>query len=342
MPRMISTRALWTLVRAGDFRARLRANRDGAAAIRLHLAGAAVGTGLLDALADGAATTGDLARRMAVPETSLLAAFLRVVAAAGFVAGGGNEPWRLTSSGRAVVDDDLVRAAYEAFPGFHTALYREIGPQLAGGPGRRDVADQGELIARISAAFEPFVLDRLTRAVEDRAPRRVLDIGCGAGLQLAAMLSAAPEAEGVGIDVDAGAVSLAEKTLAGRGLSRRAQVLQADVRDSRIGPLEQPFDLALLANVVYYVPMGERVALFRDIARLLAPGGALLVVTTVAMQQLFSRHFDLLLRAQQGQMELSDVDTLLAQLVEAGLRPERPRRLAPGVPAVAVLATRPG
>ena len=38
MPRMISTRALWTLVRAGDFRARVRANRDGAAAIRLHLA----------------------------------------------------------------------------------------------------------------------------------------------------------------------------------------------------------------------------------------------------------------------------------------------------------------
>jgi hypothetical protein len=60
------------------------------------------------------------------------------------------------------------------------------------------------------------------------------------------------------------------------------------------------------------------------------------------MQQLFSRHFDLLLRAQEGQMELSDVDTLLAQLAAAGLRPERPRRLAPGVPAVTVLATLPG
>jgi hypothetical protein len=107
---MISTRALWTLVRAGDLRARVRANRDGVAAIRLHLAGAAVGTGLLDALADGPATTEELARRMAVPDAALLEAFLRVVAEVRFVAGGDGAPWTLTSRGRAAVDDDLVRA----------------------------------------------------------------------------------------------------------------------------------------------------------------------------------------------------------------------------------------
>ncbi len=241
-----------------------------------------------------------------------------------------------------MVDDDLVRAAYEAFPGFHTALYREIGPLLAGGPLRRDVTEQAALIARVSAAFEPFLLDRLTRAVTDRNPRRVLDVGAGAGLQLAAMLEAAPEAEGVGVDVDQGVVRLAENTLAGRGLSGRTQVLAADIRDGRPGPLEQPFDFALLANVVYYLPMGERVGLLRDISALLAPGGVLLVATTVATPQLFSRHFDLLLRAQEGHMELSDADTLLAQLTEAGLRPEPPRPLVPGAPVVTVLATRPG
>ena len=341
MSRMISTRALWTLVRAGDLRARVRANRDGTAAIRLHLAGAAVATGLLDALADGQATTEELARRMAVPDAALLEAFLRVVAEAGFVAGGDGAPWTLTSRGRAVVDDDLVRAAYEAFPGFHTALYRELGPLLAGGPARRDVAEQGALIARISAGFEPFVLDQLTRAVRERRPGRVLDIGVGAGLQLAAMLDAAPEAEGVGIDVDAGAVALAEETLTARGLRGRAQVLQADIRGDRAGPLDRPFEFALLANVIYYVPMGERVALLRDIAGLLTPGGVLFVVTTVATQQLFSRHFDLLLRAQEGQMELSDAGTLVEQLAEAGLSPLPPRPLAPGTPIVSVVATRP-
>ncbi|MGY1670749.1 hypothetical protein [Geodermatophilus sp. SYSU D00710] len=49
-------------------------------------------------------------------------------------------------------------------------------------------------------------------------------------------------------------------------------------------------DLGLLADVVDCVPVGERVELLRAVARLLAPGGALVVVTSVAGPQLFSRH----------------------------------------------------
>jgi protein-L-isoaspartate O-methyltransferase len=297
----------------------------------------------LDALADGGATTDDLALRLGATERSLLTAFVRAVAAAGLVRGDGEDgPWQLTDRGRAVAGDDLVRAAYEAFPGFHTALYRELGLLLAGGPKRRDVVEQGELIARISASLEPLVLGVLTRAVADRRPRRVLDIGCGAGLELAAMLEAAPEAQGVGLDVDAGAASLAGRTLAARGLGERARIVHTDVRaatGARTGVLGEPFDFALLANVLYYVPMAERVPLLRDIAGLLAPGGVLLVVTTVVTPQFFSRHFDLLLRAQEGAMELSTAGVLVDQLAQAGLRPERPRPIAPGAPVVTVAAT---
>jgi hypothetical protein len=67
----------------------------------------------------------------------------------------------------------------------------------------------------------------------------------------------------------------------------------------------------------------------------------LLVVTTAAGPQLFSRHFDLLLRAQEGQMELPDVGVLAGQLREAGLHPGEPQRIAPGNPLVAVTAARP-
>lgn len=345
MPNLTTSPALWKLVRAGNLRARIRANRDGAAAIRLHVAGAAVDTGLLDALATGSATTAELAPRLGATDASLLDAFLRVVAAMGLLRGGADGgPWELTANGRAVVDDDLVRAAYQAFPGFHTALYREIGSVLAGGPARRDVAEQGELIARISAGFEPLVLGALTRAVAERAPRRVLDIGCGAGLELAAMLDAVSAAEGVGVDVDGGAVALARRTLVERGLADRAQVLRADVQEppDPAGPLAAPFEFALLANVLYYLPVSERVPLLRRIAGLLAPGGVLFVVTTVAAPQLFSRHFDLLLRAQEGEMSLSTADELTAQLTAAGLAPGRPRPVAPGVPVVTVAATSPG
>ena len=338
MARPSTARTLLTLLRVGNVRARLRVTRDGQAAVRLNLGAAALRTGVLDALAGGPAATSDLARRLGMPEEALLAAFLRVVAAAGLVRDDGGR-WSLTAGGRAVVDDDLVRASHEAFAGFHTGLYRELGPLLAGDLRRRDVVEQGGVIARVSAAFEPFVDDVLRETVSAVVPRRVLDVGCGAGLQLATALAAALGAEGVGVDTDADAVDLARRTLADRGLAGRARILLGDVRDL-IGGAEPPFDLVLLANVVYYLPVGERVALLRTLAELLAPGGTLLVVTSVATPQLTSRHFDLLLRAQEGAMELPETDVLAVQLAEAGLDPAAPRRIVPGTPLVAVSAVR--
>jgi SAM-dependent methyltransferase len=298
---------------------------------------AALRTGVLDALADRSGTTDDLAQRTGATDTALLAAFLRVLAAAGLVSAD-RAGWRLTGRGRVVLDDDLVRASYEAFGGFHTDLYRDLHRQLGGGPSRRDVTERGEVIARVSAAFEPFVHAVLTRTVIERRPRRVMDIGCGAGLELATMLEAVPEAVGVGVDSDEPSVALARRTLDARGLAGRAMVLHGDVR--RLDQQVEAVDLALLANVVYYVPLSDRVAFLRDLRRLLAPGGVLLVVTTAAAPQLFSRHFDLLLRAQDGAMELPDAEQLVAQLSEAGFRPQPPQRIAPGAPIVAVTAVR--
>src|SRR4051812_32460457 len=281
---MISARATWQLLRAGDLRARVRATRDGQAALRLHLVAAALDGGLLDALAGAPARTDDLAARLGVADPGLFAAFLRTVAAAGLIRRDGDDgddgPWRLTAQGRAMLDDDLVRASYEAFAGFHTGLYRDLGEQLAGGPARRDVIEKGGVIARVSAAFEPFVEGVLGSAVRERRPRRVLDIGCGAGLQLVTMLRAAPEAHGVGIDADGDAAALAGRTLEREGLAGRATVLNADLREAAgTGPLADRFDLALLANIVYYVPRDERVELLRTVAGLVTPGGVLLVVT---------------------------------------------------------------
>ena len=81
--------------------------------------------------------------------------------------------------------------------------------------------------------------------------------------------------------------------------------------------------------------------LLSAVAGLLEPGGALVVVTTVAGPQLFSRHLDLLLRAQERRMELPAIDRLLGQLREAGLQPEPPERIGPaGAALTAVTAVR--
>ncbi|MGY1727438.1 class I SAM-dependent methyltransferase [Geodermatophilus sp. SYSU D01062] len=340
---MPDPRVLAEVLRGGDLRARLRAAREGLTGVRLQLIAAALDLGLLDALGEGPAGTEQLAGRLGVVDRDLLAAYLRVLTAAGLVTGDGS--WRLTRSGRAVVGDDVVRASYEGFGGYHTELYRDLPALLRGGPARRDTAESGEVIARLSAAISPLVRARLVRTVTERRPRRVLDIGCGAGLYLAAVLEAAPDATGIGVDVDPDAAALARRTLSERGLADRASVAVVDIREvlaaGRPGALTDDIDLALLANAVYYVPVDERVELLRAVARLLAPGGALVVVTTVAGPQLFSRHLDLLLRAQEGRMELPAVDVLLGQLREAGLHPHPPERIGPpGAALTAVTASR--
>src|SRR3954468_24497810 len=217
MRRMPNPRVLVEVLRSGNLRARLRAARDGQAALRLQLIAAALDLGLLDALAGGPVGTAALADRLGAVDQDLLAAYLRVLAAAGLITGEGS--WALTEAGRAVVDDDQVRATYEGFVGYHTDLYRELRPLLSGGLRRRDNEEQAELIARLAAFLEPLLHDLLIRTVRELRPRRVLDIGGRAGLPLAAMLEAAPDATGVGVDVGPDTAALARRTLRERGLA---------------------------------------------------------------------------------------------------------------------------
>src|SRR3954449_2448504 len=105
MRRMPNPRVLVEVLRSGNLRARLRAARDGQAAVRLQLVAAGVGSrgvgraaggagplqlvaaavdlGVFDALVGGPVSTAALADRLGAPEPDLLAAYLRVLAAAG-------------------------------------------------------------------------------------------------------------------------------------------------------------------------------------------------------------------------------------------------------------------
>jgi SAM-dependent methyltransferase len=326
------------LLRGGHARARLSAIRDGQAAIRVAAVGAGLDTGVLGTLHASPATAATVATRCGWVDADLVECLLHVLAGIGLVRVSGGR-WTLTRRGRAVLEDEVVKAAYEGFSGYHVGLYREIGQQLAGGSGRRDVTEKGDLIARLSQAMDPFVLDVLDAQLKRRRPGRVLDIGCGAGHHLVHLLRAVPEAEGVGVEPDTAAAALARATFDNSGLTERTQVVEGDVREV-LGPDLGSFDLVLLANVVYYFPVAERIPLLRSIAERLTDDGSIVVVTNALTRATFSRHFDLLLRVQEGEMGLPDLDVLLQQLRAAGLTPGKPRRIAPGEPLTAVVATR--
>ncbi|KAE8764939.1 class I SAM-dependent methyltransferase [Georgenia thermotolerans] len=330
------------LALAGSLPERLRSLRDGQAAIRVATVGAALESGVLDALVEPR-TTAALADTLAVTDVRLLEAFLEALEA-GRLVRSGPAGHRLTRRGRAVLADDVVRAAYEGFSGYHTGLYRDLPVQLRGGPARSDIARHGDVIARLSRAFEPLVHDALAAEVERLRPARVLDVGCGDGTNLEHILRAAPEAEGTGVEVDAVAARMAQERLARADLADRGRVLAMDVRGLLADParLGGPVDLALLANVVYYLPAAERSDFLHDVAALVRPGGTVMVVSTVAEPSAFSRHFDLLLRAQEGEMSLPTARDLAGYLAAAGLEVTGARRLTPGDPLHAVTGRRRG
>ena len=108
--------------------------------------------------------------------------------------------------------------------------------------------------------------ETLVEAVLARAPRlpaqpRVLDLGTGTGCLLVALLSEIPDAVGLGIDVSAAAVALAQGNARRHGLGMRASFAVADWG----APLAARFDI-VVSNPPY-VSAQELASLALEIAR---------------------------------------------------------------------------
>ena len=131
-----------------------------------------------------------------------------------------------------------------------------------------------------------------------------VDLGCGTGNVLQAMLGKAKNV--IGVDGSARMLELA----------RRRFVSERDRLSLRIGDLahlplrDGEADFASLNMVLHHVPAPGEV--LREIRRVLAPGGALVLTD-------FNRHEDERMRLEYGDHWLGfDRDTLLAHLARAG------------------------
>lgn len=100
---------------------------------------------------------------------------------------------------------------------------------------------------------ETLVSAVLERLKSRPAPLRILDLGTGSGCLLLALLSELPQAEGVGLDISQGAITVARRNAAMHGLSERVRFVVGDWRqDGWTAQIPGPWQ-AIVSNPPYIV-----------------------------------------------------------------------------------------
>lgn len=118
-------------------------------------------------------------------------------------------------------------------------------------------------------------LRRFEMAIIEGLPHdRVLDVGCGTGELLAAMASGLSGSEVTGIDPDRDALRLARRKLDERGLEARLVPGHAE----SLPFADQTFDLVVSSLMLHHLDSATKARALREWSRVLAPGGAVLLV----------------------------------------------------------------
>jgi len=122
----------------------------------------------------------------------------------------------------------------------------------------------------VNSPLSSAALDRLVAAATAHAPRRIIDHGCGWGTILLRALDAAPQAQGLGIDVHAPDIARARAAAEAGGLADRARF--------EVGESSDWADRAdLLLSIGAYQAFGDVAAALVALAARLEPGGRVLL-----------------------------------------------------------------
>ncbi|WP_405973016.1 class I SAM-dependent methyltransferase [Streptomyces sp. NBC_00988] len=117
----------------------------------------------------------------------------------------------------------------------------------------------------------------IVRRLAGAGPRTVLDIGCGWGELMLRVLTAVPEARGVGVDVNARDLARGRRDAEALGLAERVEF----VEESAVGTVRGPADLVLCLGASQALsaeePPRHTVEALRELRRLVADGGRVLL-----------------------------------------------------------------
>ena len=296
------------------------------AALQLQLLRAGLAAGLFEALVEPRSAD-ELAETLGL-SSDLCAAWLRAAVASGFVERradryqcGALASWLLApgdgDAGRALLDQAAL--SYAPVLGELPALLRGGRRPRWGGP------EEVSRVARGSRLLERRALRALDRVPGVRSARRILDVGCGEGTLLAALLAHYRDALGLGVEREPALAQLARQRLRETQVHRRAEIWSGDVLRDELPAGD--WNLALLNQVLHYWRDEERDVLFARIARRLAPGGVLAIQTLVLQDGALARLsggaasgalFDLFLRSHENLFGLPDPIDLQVRLRAAG------------------------
>jgi SAM-dependent methyltransferase len=333
-------RAAVTAVRQPNVLGLVRLLGDANAYLRIQFLSAALRSGLLYTLRTPA-TQDQLAQKLAVKRPELLDALLEMGVALKELSKR-NGSYRISGRrSRALLDGesgDALAAIIEEITGYHASVYQLLPERLRGAPDGDYLSETGELIARSSRAFEPFVANFVRSIASTGRPMRMLEVGCGSGTYLRHAAEANPQLTGVGIDLQESVVQQARANLERWGLAGRFQVLAADVRQPPAA-LDGPFDLITLYNNIYYFTHEERPPLLRRVRSWLSPGGSFALVTLTRSSTPAAADLDLALRCTEGCTGLPSLDEVRALLVECGFASVRTVKLMPGEAFYGLVAT---
>ena len=176
-------------------------------------------------------------------------------------------------------------------------------------------AAEWDRIRKLHVADEA-VEDAIRAALSDKPFRSLLDLGTGTGRMLEMF---GPDIErGLGLDLSLDMLLLARDRLERAGL-RNCSVRQGDIYDLPLA--NDSFDVVILHQVLHFLDDGARA--IREAARVLRPGGRLLVVD-------FALHEQEFLREQFAHRRLGFApDTVMQWITASGLDPVMHTSLAP-------------
>ncbi len=316
----------------------LQVRRDLHAFLRVHFLYAALETGLLNLLRTPASKE-EIKEQLAVQCPDLLDSFLDFGMHLGEL-GRDNGRYTLRGARSRVLAEpmgDPMAAFVQEYAHYHGSVYLNLPARLTGAPLGDYLEKTADLVARSSRILEPFMGNFVQSIVQTNRPMRLLEIGCGSGIYLRYAVAANDQITGIAIDMQEKAVRQTRRNLADWGIGHHFQVFTANIYDPP-AELQGPFDLITLYNNIYYFPLEERVALFQTLRTLLAPDGALALVSMMQGKSMEAANFDLVLRSTVGGAPLPELNEVSRQLRDGGFTQIKQIRLMFGEPFFGIVA----